>query len=66
MEHRCVYDIAKMLGLEQKEVLETARELGIAEARIPSSLLDEGDAERLEKRLRADHPYTVPPTSSSY
>ena len=33
-----IYDIAKKLGLESKEVLVKAKELSIAAAKVPSSL----------------------------
>src|SRR5437879_13451235 len=43
-----IYDIAKKLGIENKEVLAKAKELGIASARVPSSSLDKITAEFLE------------------
>src|SRR2546423_12575237 len=43
-----IYDIAKQLGIESKEVLAKAKELGIASARVPSSSLDKITAEFLE------------------
>src|SRR6266702_2148159 len=43
-----IYDIAKKLGIESKEVLAKAKELGIASARVPSSSLDKITAEFLE------------------
>src|SRR5713101_2308678 len=43
-----IYDIAKKLGIESKEVLAKAKELGIATARVPSSSLDKITAEFLE------------------
>jgi translation initiation factor IF-2 len=42
-----IYDIAKKLGIESKEVLAKAKELGIA-AKVPSSSLDKITAEYLE------------------
>src|SRR6195256_2387774 len=46
-----IYDISKKLGLENKEVLTKAKELGIAAARVPSSSLDKITAEYLEEKL---------------
>ena len=46
-----IYDIAKRLGLESKDVLLKAKELGIAAARVPSSSLDKITAEYLEEKL---------------
>ena len=40
-----IYDISKKLGLENKEVLAKAKELGIAAARVASSTLDKITAE---------------------
>ena len=51
-----IYDISKKLGLENKEVLTKAKELGIAAARVASSSLDKITAEYLEEQLRKDHP----------
>ena len=45
-----IYDIAKKLGIENKEVLSKAKELGIAAARVPSSSLDKITAEYLGSR----------------
>lgn len=61
-----VYDISKKLGLEIKEILAAARELGIAAAKVPSSSLDRITAEWLEQHLLAKHPeiaakFTAPP-----
>lgn len=50
-----IYDIAKKLGLENKEVLIKAKALGIA-AKVPSSLLDSITAEYLEQRIVESHP----------
>jgi translation initiation factor IF-2 len=47
-----IYDIAKKLGIESKEVLAKAKELGIATARVPSSSLDKITAEYLETHLK--------------
>src|SRR5436853_4366242 len=46
-----IYDIAKKLGIENKEVLAKAKELGIAAAKVPSSSLDKITAEFLEQQL---------------
>ena len=46
-----IYDIAKKLGLENKEILTKAKELGIAAAKVPSSSLDKISAEWLEEEL---------------
>src|ERR1700756_846305 len=46
-----IYDISKKLGLENKEVLAKAKELGIAAAKVPSSSLDKITAEYLENEL---------------
>ena len=57
-----IYDISKKLGLENKEVLAKAKELGIAAARVASSSLDKITAEYLEEQLIAAHPeLTAPP-----
>src|SRR5260221_2056700 len=50
-----IYDISKKLGLENKEVLSKAKELGIA-ARVASSSLDKITAEYLEQQLVLAHP----------
>ncbi|MFO1498116.1 MAG: translation initiation factor IF-2 [Verrucomicrobiota bacterium] len=46
-----IYDIAKKLGIESKEVLAKARALGISAAKVPSSSLDKITAEYLENEL---------------
>src|SRR6516164_8609773 len=51
-----IYDISKKLGLENKEVLAKAKELGIAAARVASSSLDKITAEYLEDKLKEAHP----------
>jgi translation initiation factor IF-2 len=58
-----IYDISKKLGLENKEVLSKAKELGIAAARVASSSLDKITAEYLEDKLKEAHPEiaTAPP-----
>jgi translation initiation factor IF-2 len=51
-----IYDISKKLGLENKEVLAKAKELGIPAARVASSSLDKITAEYLEDKLKEAHP----------
>ncbi len=46
-----IYEIAKKLNLESKFVLNKAKELGIAAAKVPSSTLDKITAEFLEEQL---------------
>ena len=50
-----IYDLAKKLGIESKDVLIKAKELGIA-AKVPSSSLDKITAEFLEQQLVATLP----------
>src|SRR4051812_10306842 len=50
-----IYDISKKLGLENKEVLSKAKELGIA-AKVASSSLDKITAEYLEQQLVIAYP----------
>src|SRR5207247_7380485 len=57
-----IYDIAKKLGIESKEVLAKAKELGIAGARVPSSSLDKITAEYLEQQLGPPRVRRSPPT----
>jgi translation initiation factor IF-2 len=51
-----IYDIAKKLGIESKEVLAKAKELGITAAKVPSSSLDKITAEYLEGELKPAAP----------
>src|SRR5947207_14625515 len=61
-----IYDISKKLGLENKDVLSKAKELGIAAARVASSSLDKITAEYLEEKLRLAFPNaTAPPAPSA-
>jgi translation initiation factor IF-2 len=46
-----IYDLAKKLGIESKEVLARAKELGITAAKVPSSSLDKITAEYLESQF---------------
>src|SRR5437762_7651209 len=56
-----IYDISKKLGLDNKEVLSKAKELGIAAARVASSSLDKITAEYLEDQLKQAHPELTAP-----
>src|SRR5580658_3432923 len=51
-----IYDIAKKYGLENKQILEKSKSLGIAAAKVPSSSLDKISAGWLEEELLKDHP----------
>jgi translation initiation factor IF-2 len=51
-----IYDISKKLGLENKDVLTKAKELGIAAAKVPSSSLDKISAEWLEEEIIKTNP----------
>src|SRR6185436_17533827 len=59
-----IYDIAKKLGIENKEVLTKAKELGIATARVPSSSLDKITAEYLESHLKPAARVAAEPTAA--
>src|SRR5580704_10700428 len=54
-----IYDISKKLGLENKDVLAKAKELGIAAAKVPSSSLDKITAEYLETELTGGRPLAL-------
>jgi translation initiation factor IF-2 len=56
-----IYDIAKRLGMENKEVISKAKALGIAAAKVPSSSLDKITAGYLEEQLAAGRPKPVAP-----
>src|SRR2546422_432539 len=56
-----IYDIAKKLGIESKEVIAKAKELGIAGAKVPSSSLDKITAEYLEVQLGGAKPLAAEP-----
>ncbi len=56
-----IYDISKKLGLENKEVLNKAKSLGIATAKVASSSLDKITAEYLEEQIILDHPELAAP-----
>ena len=51
-----IYDISKKLGLESKEILAKAKQLGIPAAKVPSSNLDKIMAASLEEEILKDHP----------
>ncbi|MBI3875253.1 MAG: translation initiation factor IF-2 [Verrucomicrobia bacterium] len=55
-----IYDIARKLGVESKDVLAKAKELGIKEAKVPSSSLDKITAEYLEEQLGGVKPPAAP------
>src|SRR5438128_4083908 len=55
-----IYDIAKKLGIESKEVLAKAKTLGITAAKVPSSSLDKITAEYLEEQLGGVRPKPAP------
>lgn len=57
-----IYDIAKRLGIESKEVLVKAKDLGITAARVPSSSLDKITAEFLESHLVSRKPPAPEPS----
>jgi len=57
-----IYDIAKELGIESKEVLAKAKELGITGAKVPSSSLDKITAEYLKEQMGGK---PVPPPEPS-
>jgi translation initiation factor IF-2 len=57
-----IYDLAKKLGIENKAVLAKAKELGMKEAKVPSSSLDKITAQYLLDELIKDHPQAVPAT----
>jgi cold shock CspA family protein len=54
-----IYDISKKLGLDNKQVLAKAKELGITAARVASSPIDKITAEYLEEQLRLSQPPAV-------
>jgi len=51
-----IYDIAKKLGLENKDILTKAKEMGITAAKVPSSSLDKISAEWLEEEIIKTNP----------
>src|SRR5947209_1572489 len=59
-----IYDISKKLGLENKEVLSKAKQLGLVAARVASSSLDKITAEYLEQQLILEHPHLAAPPAA--
>src|SRR5580658_6957201 len=59
-----IYDISKKLGLENKDVLAKAKELGITAAKVPSSSLDKITAEYLEQELGGKPVAAAPPPTA--
>ena len=55
-----IYEIAKKLGVDNKAVLSKAKELGITQAKVPSSSLDKITAEYLEIQLGGEPSIPVP------
>jgi translation initiation factor IF-2 len=60
-----IYDLAKKLGIESKDVLAEAKKLGIVAAKVPSSSLDKITAGYLEEQLVALYPPPAPLVSSA-
>ncbi len=58
-----IYDLAKKLGIESKDVIAEAKKLGIAAAKVPSSSLDKITAGFLEETLAKIYPPPAPPVS---
>src|ERR1700744_225290 len=56
-----IYDIAKKLGMESKDVLAKAKDLGISAAKVPSSSLDKITAEYLKNKLGGNPAPATPP-----
>jgi hypothetical protein len=61
-----IYDLAKKLGIESKLVLGKAKELGMKEAKVPSSSLDKITAQYLEDELVKDPKIPIQHPSLSY
>ena len=57
-----IYEIAKSLGVQSKDVLAKAKELNISNAKVASSSLDKITAEYLEQQLSIE---LKPPKSES-
>ena len=55
-----IYDISKKLGLDNKDVIAKAKELGITAAKVASSSLDKITAEYLENELVRGRPLPPP------
>ena len=58
-----IYDIARTLGMPNKEVIARAKDLGIANAKVPSSSIDKISAEYLIKELGGPKEDETPTTS---
>jgi translation initiation factor IF-2 len=58
-----IYDISKKLGLENKDVLAKAKELGLGAAKVASSSLDKITAEYLEEQLLKAYPSIAAPAA---
>ena len=57
-----IYDIAKKLGWENKQVLAKAKALGFTAAKVASSSLDKITAEYLELEILKEHPELAAPS----
>ena len=55
-----IHEIAKKLGLENKDVMAKAKALGIVAAKVPTSSLDKISAEYLEEELMKDRGFRPP------
>jgi hypothetical protein len=51
-----IYDLGVKLGIDSKVILAKAKELGMREAKVPSSSLDKITAQYLEDELAKEHP----------
>lgn len=54
-----IFFFSKELGLPPKEVLAKARQLGIVQAKVPSSWIDDTTLARLKEELLKDHPNLI-------
>jgi hypothetical protein len=60
-----IYDIARTLGMPNKEVIARAKDLGIANAKVPSSSIDKISAEYLIKELGGQREEESPATTGA-
>lgn len=60
-----IYDIARTLGMPNKEVIARAKDLGIANAKVPSSSIDKISAEYLIKELGGPKEEETPATAET-
>jgi translation initiation factor IF-2 len=60
-----IYDIARTLGMPNKEVIARAKDLGIANAKVPSSSIDKISAEYLIKELGGQREEEGPATTEA-